>query len=255
MNEKEWKIEYELPEVSEELISAGFSPLLCCILALRGVQTAEEARAMLGNESFLLPDPFLMKGMDAAVRRIRSAIDAKEITAVYGDYDVDGITSTCLLTDYLRSKGLTCIPYIPNRDEEGYGLNCGAVDRLAAQGVTLIITVDCGITAVEETAYASELGIDTVITDHHECKDGTIPAACAIVDCKQPEDTYPDVGLAGVGVAFKLACAVEGDFGVILDRYADLAAIGTVADVMPLTGENRFLVKKGIEKIKAMPRP
>lgn len=255
MNEKEWKIEYELPEIPAELSEAGFSPLLCCILALRGIRTAEEAAALISSDSSALPDPFLMKGMEQAVKRIRTAIERKETVAVYGDYDVDGITSTCLLTDYLRSKGLTCIPYIPNRDEEGYGLNCGAVDQLAQQGVTLIITVDCGITAIEEAAYAAEHGVDMIITDHHECKDGLIPDACAVVDCKQPGDSYPDVGLAGVGVAFKLACAVEGNPDVIIERYVDLAAVGTVADVMPLIGENRFLVRTGIEKIKADPRP
>ncbi len=255
MNEKEWKIEYELPEIPAGLSEAGFSPLLCYILALRGVRTSEEAHALLGCDSSVLSDPFLMKGMEQAVKRIRAAITHGEAVAVYGDYDVDGITSTCLLTDYLRSKGLRCIPYIPNRDEEGYGLNCGAVDYLTQLAVTLIITVDCGITAVEEAAYAAEHGIDMIITDHHECKDGIIPDACAVVDCKQPGDSYPDVGLAGVGVAFKLACAVEGNPEPIIDRYADLAAVGTVADVMPLTGENRFLVRRGIENIKSAPRP
>ena len=255
MNEKEWKIEYELPEIPAELSNAGFSPLLCCILALRGITTAEEASALISSDSSILPDPFRMKGMEQAVSRIKTAIDHRETVAVYGDYDVDGITSTCLLTDYLRSKGLTCIPYIPNRDEEGYGLNCGAVDQLAQQNVTLIITVDCGITATEEASYAAERGIDMIITDHHECKDGVIPDACAVLDCKQPGDSYPDVGLAGVGVAFKLACAVEGNPDTIIDRYIDLAAVGTVADVMPLIGENRFLVRTGIEKIKTAPRP
>ena len=255
MNEKEWKIEYELPEIPAALSDAGFSPLLCYILALRGINTFDAAAAMIFSDSSILSDPFLMKGMKQAVCRIQDAIERKETVAVYGDYDVDGITSTCLLTDYLRSKGLICIPYIPNRDEEGYGVNCGAIDQLSHQGVTLIITVDCGITATEEAAYAAKHGIDIIITDHHECKDGEIPKACAVVDCKQPGDNYPDVGLAGVGVAFKLACAVEGNPEVILNKYADLAAVGTVADVMPLIGENRFLVKTGIEKIKTAPRP
>mgnify|MGYP002857711550 CR=1 FL=1 len=255
MNKNEWKIEYDLPEIPSELREAGLSPLLCAILSLRGVKTAEEAHALLDYDSFSLPDPFLMKGMRDAVDRIRAAVEKGETVAVYGDYDVDGITSTCLLTDYLRSKGLKCIPYIPNRDEEGYGVNSGAVDRLSRQGVNLIITVDCGITALEESLYAAAHGIDMVITDHHECRDGTVPEAAAVVDCKQPGDAYPDVGLAGVGVAFKLVCAIEGDTERILNRYADLAAIGTVADVMPLVGENRFLVKTGIEQMKSRPRP
>ena len=255
MNEKEWKIEYELPEIPAELSEAGFSQLLCCILAIRGIKNARDAFSLINSDSSVLPDPFLIKGMKQAVNRILTAVEQGETVAVYGDYDVDGITSTCLLTDYLRSKGVKCIPYIPNRDEEGYGLNSGAIDQLVQQGVTLIITVDCGITAVEEAAYATRCGIDMIITDHHECKDGEIPVACAVVDCKQPGDSYPDAGLAGVGVAFKLVCAVEGDPEPILDRYVDLAAVGTVADVMPLIGENRFLVKTGIEKLKSVPRP
>ncbi|MDO4991122.1 MAG: single-stranded-DNA-specific exonuclease RecJ, partial [Eubacteriales bacterium] len=174
---------------------------------------------------------------------------------VYGDYDVDGITATCLVTDWLRSRGVACTPYIPDRNEEGYGLNCAALDTLREKGVSLVITVDCGITAVEEARYAGQLGIDMVITDHHECSPDALPEAAALVDCKRGGDDYPNKNLAGVGVAFKLVCACEGGAKEALERYADLVAIGTVADVMPLTDENRYLVRRGLAQITRSARP
>lgn len=254
MKDKQWKIEYDIPDLPSELVSAGYSPLLAFVLSKRGITDPEEAYNLIYGSSTLIHDPFLMKGMDRAVERIRKAIAGSEKVAVYGDYDVDGITSTCLLKDYLSSKGLTVTPYIPDRNEEGYGLNCNALDAFHADGVTLVITVDCGITAVEETDYANSLGIDMIITDHHECKNSVLPDAFAVVDCKQNGDSYPNPGLAGVGVAFKLACAVEGDSLSVLEEYSDLLAIGTVADVMPLNDENRLFVKKGIDKIRNDPR-
>ena len=255
MKSKIWKIPYSRPTAPRELIAAGYSPLLAAVLNLRGITTAAEAdRLIRGNES-CLHDPMLMKGMPAAVNRLRRAIDTHETVAVYGDYDVDGITSTCVVTDYLRSKGLYCIPYIPDRSGEGYGVNNDALDKLHAQGVTLVVTVDCGITAVAETEYAAELGMDMLITDHHECPSGALPAAAAVVDCKQDGDEYPNKELAGVGVALKLVCACEGDSTLMLERYADLAAVGTVADVMPLVDENRYLVRCGLKKLETSPRP
>ena len=197
----------------------------------------------------------LMLGMREARDRIMRAIEERETVAVYGDYDVDGITSTCMLTDWLRGKGLTCYYYIPDRNEEGYGLNCGALDSLRARGVTLVITVDCGITAVEEAAHARDIGIDMVITDHHECRPDALPDAVALIDCKREGDTYPNKNLAGVGVALKLVCACEGEADVALSRYADLVAIGTVADVMPLCDENRYLVRLGLSQLVSSPRP
>lgn len=172
---------------------------------------------------------------------MREAIERGETVAVYGDYDVDGITSACLVTSYLRSRGLKCLPYIPDRLEEGYGLNSAALDIVRAGGATLMITVDCGITAVEEARYARELGLDLIITDHHECGSASLPEALSVVDPKRPDCRYANKGLAGVGVAFKLLCAVDGDAEGLLTRYADLVAAGTVADVMPLTGENRYI--------------
>lgn len=174
---------------------------------------------------------------------------------MFGDYDVDGITSTCVLTDYLRRQGVPVHPYIPDRIEEGYGLNMDAITNLQrTSDITLIITVDCGITAIDETNYALQRGIDMVITDHHECSGQAIPNAVAVVDPKRPGSQYPNSGLAGVGVAYKLLCALEGGSDRVLREYGDLVAIGTVADVMPLTGENRYLVAQGLAQINARPR-
>lgn len=255
MNQKEWKIPYERPAIPPALVEAGCTPLLASVLALRGVTTRGEMERLLCGGSECLHDPLLLRDMSRAVERVHRAIEAGETVAVYGDYDVDGITSTCLLTDYLRGKGLSCIPYIPDRSEEGYGLNIGAVDALHEQGVGLIITVDCGITAHEEARYAASLGMDMIITDHHECGEAPLPDAVAVVDCKRPDERYPNRVLAGVGVALKLVCACEGAESDMVERYCDLAAIGTIADVMPLVDENRYLVRRGLEKIRRDPRP
>lgn len=215
----------------------------------------QEAKSFLDGGAELLCDPLLMKDMDRAAARIRRALSMRETVAVYGDYDVDGITSTCLLTDWLRSRGLECYPYIPDRIGEGYGLNSAAIDTLHGKGVSLIISVDCGITAAEEAKHAKEVGVDLIITDHHECREQTIPEAIAVIDPKQDDCMYPNKDLAGVGVALKLVCAVEGKSEEIVERYADLAAIGTVADVVPLTGENRYIVRRGLERLRNPTRP
>ena len=256
MIRKEWKIPFEKREIPAALTEGGCTPLLASVLALRGVTTRAEMDSLLRGGEELLEDPMLLSDMPRAVERVHRAVAEQEKVAVYGDYDVDGITSTCLLTDYLRGKGLECIPYIPDRSEEGYGLNDGAVAALHEQGVKLIITVDCGITAREEALYAASLGMDMIITDHHECGDAPLPEAAAVVDCKRPDERYPNPVLAGVGVALKLVCACEGDrSSEMVERYCDLAAIGTIADVMPLTGENRYLVRRGLEKLRSSPRP
>ena len=250
------KLVWNIPPVRpipEELLRAGYSPLLSSILVARGITTAACAEEYLACGPEALNDPFSLKGMDAAVRRIRAAQQRHETVAVYGDYDVDGITAACLLTEYLRGTGVKTEIYIPDRPE-GYGLNNNAIDTLRSRGVSLIITVDTGITAVAETEYASSLGIDMVITDHHECQ-ARLPDAAAVVDPKQPGCGYPDRNLAGVGVAFKLVCALSGDPAAALDRFADLVAMGTVADVMPLTGENRYIVSEGIRKLRRAPCP
>jgi len=255
MKNKDWIIPFARPEIPRSLAEAGFSPLLCQVLALRGIDSAQKAHELLYGGRETLHDPLLMMGMSGARDRVLQAISRRETVAVYGDYDVDGITSTCMLTDWLRGKGLTCYYYIPDRNEEGYGLNCGALDALKARGVKLVITVDCGITAVEEADYAREIGVDMVITDHHECRPDALPNAVALIDCKREGDAYPNKNLAGVGVALKLICACEGESDSVLARYADLVAIGTVADVMPLTDENRYLVRLGLEQIARSPRP
>ena len=255
MKVQDWKIPYAQPVIPEALLAAGYTPLLAAMLHVRGIDTAEQARAFLHGGEDQLHDPMLLKGMDRAVERLRRAIDTGESVAVFGDYDVDGITSTCVLADYLRSRGLEVRAYIPDRISEGYGLNPGAVRKLHAHGVTLIVSVDCGITAVEETELANSLGMDVIITDHHECGAETVPDAVAVVDPKQPACSYPNPGLAGVGVAFKLLCALEGGSADVLRRYSDLVAIGTVADVMPLSGENRVLVAEGLRRINTEARP
>lgn len=173
---------------------------------------------------------------------------------MFGDYDVDGITATCLLTDFLRRHGADAVSYIPGRLEEGYGLNPIAIHQLHAEGVKLIVTVDCGITAVNEAELCKQLGIDLVITDHHECKQ-TLPAAVAVVDPHRPDGGYPHKNLSGVGVAFKLASALSGSQETVLEEYADMVCLGTVADVMPLQGENRVFVARGLESLAHTRRP
>ena len=235
------------------LVGAGYPPLAAMVLASRGIGDAATAKKALGCSAPLC-DPFLMTDMAKAVQRVRQAVEKKEKVAVFGDYDVDGITATCLLTDFLRSMGLDCVPYIPGRLEEGYGLNPIAIAQLHREGVKLIITVDCGITALEEALLCREKGIDLVITDHHECKE-QLPQAVAVVDPHRTDCTYPHQTLSGVGVAFKLAAALLGDQQELLRRYADLVCLGTVADVMPLEGENRVFVSRGLDALRHTTRP
>ena len=236
--------------------AAGIPPLAAAVLCARGLDTPEKAAAFLDASLDQLRDPMLMKDMDKAAARVARALADGEIIAVYGDYDVDGITSTCLLTDFLRSEGGQVIPYIPDRMEEGYGLNTDALDTLSREGVSLVVTVDCGITAVEEAGHARALGVDLVVTDHHECK-ADLPQAVAVVDPHRSDCPYPFKCLAGVGVALKLVLALGGPGRQqeLLERYADLAAVGTVADVMSLTGENRTIVRLGLERLRHTVRP
>ena len=238
------------------LVQSGMDPLCAAILSARGIAAPEQAAAFLADGPDCFHDPFLLKDMDAASARIHRALQENEPIAVYGDYDVDGITSTALLTSFLREQGGDVTSYIPDRIEEGYGLNVPAIDRLAQSGVKLIITVDCGITAVAEVDYAKTLGVDVVITDHHQCKE-VIPAAAAVVDPHRPDCPYPFKELAGVGVALKLVAALTPieNRAVVRERYLDLAAVGTVADVMLLTGENRALVRRGLELLSLTKRP
>ncbi len=253
MKEKVWNIPLGAA-IPDELLRSGYSPLLAAVLASRGIRTAAAASAFLDGGGDTPDDPLLLTDIMPAIGRITRARQLGEKAAVYGDYDVDGITAGCLLTDYLRSIGLDTTLYIPDRLEEGYGLNTAAIEKLHSEGVRLIITVDCGVTAIEETEFASALGVDMIITDHHECQE-ELPNAVAVVDPKRHDSLYPTHDLAGVGVAFKLVCAMDGDHKRMLERYSDLVAVGTVADVMPLTGENRRIIKAGLEKLRTNPRP
>ena len=248
-----WNVAEPKMEAVNTLVSGGCKPLTAMILASRGIEKKETAEQYL-NCSASLPDPFLMKDMDLAVGRIGLAIARNERIAVFGDYDVDGITATCLLTSFLRSCGASCVSYIPGRLEEGYGLNPIAIHQLHDEGVTLIVTVDCGITAVAEAQLCKELGIDLVITDHHECKE-QLPEAIAVLDPHRPDGGYPHKNLSGVGVAFKLAAALSGDQDAVLAEYADMVCMGTVADVMLLQGENRVFVDRGLKSMQHTRRP
>ncbi len=254
MSYTDWKIPYSPTVVPTALTEAGYSPLIAAVLNVRGLGEPTAARDFLECGDALLGNPLMMTDMPQAVMRITRAIAMGEKVAVYGDYDVDGITSTCMLTDYLRRRGLDCEYYIPDRMEEGYGLNTSAIAALGERGVTLIITVDCGVTTVEEAAFAAEKGIDMIVTDHHECRE-ELPDVIAVVDPKRPDCNYPSRDLAGVGVAFKLLCALEGSAERMLEQYSDLVAVGTIADVMPLVGENRYIIKHGLRKLHTSPRP
>ena len=248
-----WNVRQPQSGSVNALVSAGYSPLSAMILSARGMNGLQDTSAYLRCDA-PLDDPFLMKDMELAAGRVGLAMTRGEKIAVFGDYDVDGITSTCLLTAFLRSHGADVVSYIPGRLEEGYGLNPIAIRQLHAEGVQLIISVDCGITAVAEAQLCKELGIDLVITDHHECKD-VLPDAVAVVDPHRPDCGYPHMTLCGVGVAFKLAAALCGSQEEVLREYADMVCLGTVADVMPLQGENRVFVSRGLELMKQNPRP
>lgn len=230
--------------------SCGFTPLAAAALCARGIDTPEAARAFLETDPAKLHDPMLLPDMAKARDTIRRAIEQGKKIAVFGDYDVDGVTSTCVMTRVLRSLGADVRHYIPDRLSEGYGLSMGAMDRLAQDGIGLIVTVDSGVSAFEEIARARELGMEVVVTDHHECRE-ELPDANAVVNPKRADSTYPFAELAGVGVAFKLACALaeDGQQRAVLEQYADLVALGTVADVMPLVGENRIIVAAGLRRM------
>ena len=251
MKFQKWNIPPARKDAVAALMDDGYPYLVAAVLASRQVTTGEEAAVFLERDQFLTHSPFLMKDMDRAVERINTALERREKIAVFGDYDVDGITATCIVADYLRSRGAACLHYIPRRMEDGYGLGNEALLSLHQQGVSLVVTVDCGITGVEEVAYAAALGLDLVITDHHECRE-ELPAAKAVVDPHRPDCTYPFPHLAGCGVALKLVLALGGPDReeALFSRYCTLAAIGTVADVMPMSGENRTIVSRGLATIE-----
>ncbi len=254
MARKKWNIApTDKAEALRLAESCGIDPFIVIILMARGCKTPEDIKSFFAGGDCFAP-PLELKDMDRAVKRITKAIDGFEKTVIYGDYDADGITSTVLLYSYLTSVGADVSYYIPER-EEGYGLNAGAIDKIKEMGASLIITVDNGVVASDEIEYAKSLGIDTVVTDHHLPAE-SLPQAEAVVDPHRGDCPSRFKGLAGVGVAYKLVCALEDcGCGELLDEYADLVAIGTIADVMPLRDENRVLVRTGINLIKNAPRP
>lgn len=248
---KKWVISSLNKENAKRISSDfGIHILPAMLIDQMGFQDDTEIEEFLSDD-YDFSDPFLMTDMEKAVERISFAIDENQLICVYGDYDADGVTSTALLYSYLVSIGANVMYYIPSRETEGYGLNNSAVNILKEKGVELIVTVDNGVSAVEQVAYANSLGIDTVITDHHSVPE-VLPDAVAIVDPHRTDDICPFKDFCGAGIAFKLIMALEDeelDIDDLLDRFADIAALGTIGDVVSLTGENRFLVKAGLERI------
>ncbi len=259
-NIKKWELRSDKTQNDPEIISLaekiGVSPLTALLIYNRGQDTPEKAKTFLSVLSGKYYDPFLMPDMDKAVTRILAAAEKKENVVIYGDYDVDGVTSVSILYTYLKELGLSPEYYIPSRSTEGYGVNNEAIKQLAEKKITLIITVDTGVTALDEVKFASSLGIDVVITDHHECL-AELPEAVAVVNPRRADSEYPFCELAGVGVVYKLLCALEErrtGKSVGVKKFIDLVAIGTVADVMPLVDENRLLVAEGLDILNSSPR-
>lgn len=249
MSRKKWIVKSGDKEnataIAEKL---GVSPYAALIASTRGIRTVEEAKDFFGTDGRKSVDPMDFPDMYAAVKRIQKALDGFERIAVYGDYDADGVTSTVLLYSYLEMQGADVVYYVPNRHTEGYGLSYEAIDKLSMMGVKLIITVDNGISAVEEAKYINELEMELVVTDHHLPSD-VLPQAAAVVDPHRADCNLEFKDYAGVGVAYKLICALEGEENGITDSFLDLVTIGTVADVMPLVKENREIVRRGVKMI------
>ncbi len=252
MLKKTWLIkEFDKKRVVEMSKDFHISPLTAIILYNRGIRDNEAIGAFLSKDLGVMHDPYLLKDMEKAAERIRRARDNGEKITIYGDYDVDGITSIAILYKHLKEMGIDVDYYVPDRMQEGYGVNKDALDKIRANGSTLIITVDTGITAVDESEYAKEIGLDVIVTDHHECKEH-IPDVYAAIDPKRKDCPYPFKSLAGVGVVFKLIQALDENksLPVLMDKYADLMCLGTVADISPLVDENRVIVTEGLKRFK-----
>lgn len=249
MNHSRWQMPPCLP--AEQLAGTGLSPLMAQLLYNRGIADPAQIDSFLAADENLLNDPFLLPDIEKAVARISDALLSGERIAIYGDFDADGITATAVLTEGISSLGGQVIPYIPHRVEEGYGLNLTALERLRKEGVSLVVTVDCGISNAPEVATAQSMGLDIVVTDHHTVP-SQMPQAIAVVDPKRADSRYPFPKLAGVGVAFKLLQALftSSGKGGNMETFLDLVALGTVADMEPLLGENRYLVKHGLEVLQ-----
>ena len=253
MNYPAWQIKTADPAAEQALAGAGCGALLRRVLAARGCPDPAEVPALLGAGAEL-SDPFLLRDMDKAVARIEQAVENEETIVIYGDYDVDGISATAILYECLSSMGAHVRCKLPTRGT-GYGLTRPALESLAEKGFKLVVTVDNGISAIEEAACAKELGLDLIVTDHH-LPGETLPDAVAVVDPKRADDESPFKDLCGAGVAFKLCAALEGcEPADLLEMYGELVALGTVADVMPLVGENRTLVREGLALLQDTMRP
>jgi single-stranded-DNA-specific exonuclease len=257
MHNKRWVVAPPVtPQADEALVK--FPPILKQIVFNRGLATDAEARAFLKAEPNSDTDPFQMTGMQATVDRIYFALQHNEPIAIYGDYDVDGVTATALLVQALGALGANVRGYIPNRFDEGYGLNKEALDTLKTEGVKLVITVDCGIRSPDEALHAQSIGLDLIISDHHHPDGTNLPPALAVINPKQHGDLYPDKDLAGVGIAYKIAEALltvqQPVNGFHTNDLLDLVALGTVADLAPLVGENRVLVRRGLRQIRETKR-
>lgn len=255
MQNKKW--EYKNKNLNKEDVISfakrhSLPPVIACIILNRGITADKDVAAFLKKGLDGVLNPYDFNDMEDAVRRIKTAIENGEKITVYGDYDVDGVTATALLFRFLKSVGADVDFYVPDRHKEGYGLNIPAINRLIKKGTKLFISVDCGITSVGEVEFAKTMGADFIVTDHHTCKED-IPRAVAVINPKRPDSCYGFDGLCGAGVAFKLSLAVAIAFGMeaksVFMEYVDLAAIGTVADVVPLLSENRVIVEKGINAI------
>ncbi len=256
MQEKIW--EYRNKQLEKEDIESfaaamKIPPAMAVILMNRGIFSEREVGAFIKKSLENVHNPFMLDGMEEATARILAAVDAKEKIVVYGDYDVDGITATATVYKFLKSIGADVDYYIPDRFSEGYGINILAVNKMARAGVKLLVSVDCGIASIGEVEFAKTQGMDIVITDHHTCRE-ELPKATAVINPKRQDSSYPFDGLAGVGVAFKLVLGLAIKLGMktkdVFEEYVEFAAIGTVADVMPLTDENRIIVDKGIKAVQ-----
>jgi len=256
MREKIWNYKnkaFSKEEIEAFSASCGISPAMAVILMNRGIKTEKAFVSYMRKSLEDIHNPFMLDDMEQAADRIITALNQKEKIVIYGDYDVDGITATSVVYEFLKSQGADVSYYIPDRFSEGYGINVLAINKIARSGAKLMITVDCGITAVGEVEFAKTQGLDIIITDHHSCRE-ELPKAVAVINPKRPDSSYPFPHLAGVGVAFKLVLALAIRLGIptkeVFMEYVDMVALGTIADVVPLVGENRVIADKGINAIE-----
>ena len=256
MRRKKWIVSKGNKDLAAQIAQElSVDPFAALLVTSRGFEDTEEIYDFFDTDAPLTLDPLSIADMEKAAERINRAIDDFELICVFGDYDADGVTATTLLYSYLETRDANVISYIPDRINEGYGLNIGAIEELAERGVKLIVTVDNGVSAIDEAIRAKELGMELIVTDHHKIGD-VLPDAYAIVNPHRADCPSNFKEMSGVGVAFKLVCALEGDDGdILIEEYGDLVALGTIGDVVTLTGENRVMVRRGLRLINENPRP